>query len=263
LGAADHRHRAPLLRLHGRRRKLLRGGARLKSRPARDARIAVFVKAPVPGKVKTRLCPPLSAEQAAALYAAFVADTLDVVRGVAGARAAVCYDGAEGFADLRWLPDDPGLPLFAQRGADLGARLKACFAELFSAGAGKAVAIGSDTPHLGADALRAALALLDRRDLVLGPATDGGYYLIGLNAPADFLFEGIPWSTPRVFAETVRRAERRGLRVGLLPELFDVDTAADLRALEAAEPASRAPASRRVLRTLRARGGVPGRCERR
>ena len=230
----------------------------MKPRREEENRIAVFVKAPVPGQVKTRLCPPLSAAQAATLYAAFVADTLKTARSVAGASAAVCYAAAGGFPDLGWLQDEPAPPFFLQRGAGLGQKLQACFGDVFAAGGRKAVAIGSDTPHLSAGALREAFALLDANDLVLGPAADGGYYLIGLKAPADSLFEGVSWSTPQVLGETVLRAGRAGLRVGYLPELFDVDTAADLEELkrECARSGA-APATREALRALRGEGAEP------
>src|ERR1700733_6449314 len=111
-------------------------------------RTLVFVKAPVPGQVKTRLCPPLSADQATTLYRAFVRDTLRTVRKVAVTQARILYRPAKGFPDLTWLGSGYSNRLCVQRGSDLGMRLRRAFHEAFRAGARKVLAIGSDTPHL-------------------------------------------------------------------------------------------------------------------
>ncbi|OGR90625.1 MAG: hypothetical protein A3J74_05855 [Elusimicrobia bacterium RIFCSPHIGHO2_02_FULL_57_9] len=194
-------------------------------------RIMVFVKAPVPGRVKTRLCPPLSPTQAATLYIAFVKDTLEAARGVENSQADIFYDPSADFPDLRWIESAPLLPFFPQKGDDLGMRLDHAFNGTLSRGAGKAVAIGSDTPHIAPTAIERAFSLLERADVVLGPAADGGYYLIGLKEPHDFLFQEISWSTVNVLRQTLERAKQRGLKVVMLPTLFDVDTISDLREL--------------------------------
>lgn len=196
----------------------------------KDALI-VFVKAPVPGRVKTRLCPPLKPAQAAGLHIALVKDSLASARAIPGARLEVFYEPSPEFPDLRWLGE--AIAFRTQRGEDLGRRLDQAFAEVFDRGAAKAVAIGTDCPELGPSILREAFALLNRADVVLGPAADGGYYLIGLKEPASFLFEGVSWSTPSVFRQTRERAELHRLTLAVLPTLSDVDTISDLETLAA------------------------------
>lgn len=193
--------------------------------------IVIFVKAPVPGKVKTRLCPPLSHEQAAVLYRAFVRDTLEAARKVARARLEIAYQPDASYPDLSWLEPDADMPYFVQKGVDLGRKLVHAFEQAFRSGARKTVVLGSDTPHLNPLAIRQAFQLLDGRDLVLGPAADGGYYLVGLKRPVPALFAGVSWSTPRVLRQTLDRAQRRGLSYELLPECRDIDTFADLESL--------------------------------
>ena len=112
---------------------------------------------------------------------------------------------------------------------DLGCRMAAASGEAFADGAERVVIIGSDCPDLATETLARAFALLDDADVVLGPATDGGYYLVGLAAPRDELFDGIPWSTPDTLRVTLEVARARGLRVALLEEKRDIDTADDWR----------------------------------
>lgn len=211
--------------------------------------VIVMAKAPRAGRVKTRLCPPLSPAQAAELYAGFLRDTVQRVRGVTEARPVVAYAPAS--AAAFFAARCRGFRLVAQRGHDLGARLAGAFAAVFADGAPVAVAIGGDTPTLPAAFIRRAVArLVDGGcDLVLGPSLDGGYYLIGLRGPHPELFDGVPWSTPAVFAETVRRARRAGLRVASLPPWPDVDTPADLARLarELRRDGDRAPHTSRVV----------------
>lgn len=194
-------------------------------------KIIIFVKAPIAGKVKTRLCPPLSAEQAASLYAAFAKDTLDLARKVPGAQVEIAYQAGGVFQNVNWLASGPSVPFFAQQGQDLGARLNHAFNHAFLLGAQKVVVLGSDTPYLNPRDVQRAFFLLDHKEVVLGPATDGGYYLIGLNRPCAFLFDGIPWSSSTVFQETVDRIQKYELPMGLLPTYTDVDTFSDLENL--------------------------------
>lgn len=186
-------------------------------------RVVVFAKAPVPGKVKTRLCPPLSPEQACAVYRRLARAAWRQVRAC-GAPAVVALDGGGGAS---WL--GAAARSRPQGAGDLGARMSRAFARAFRAGAERVVLVGTDCPGLRARDIRRALSVLRRRDLVLGPAADGGYWLVGLRAPQPELFARVPWSTPRVLERTLARARRLRLAVHLLRVRRDVDTAADLR----------------------------------
>lgn len=191
--------------------------------------LLIFARQPEAGAVKTRLSPPLSLEQAAGLYACFLADTLALAAEVPAVLRAIAYhppEARENFARLA-----PGFRLMAQSGAGLGERMHRALAAAFADSAQRVVLIGSDAPHLPSDTIAAGFAALRQgADVALGPAEDGGYYLIGLRRPQPELFEMV-MSTPQVFAQTVDCAERLGLRVELLPEGFDVDTHTDLERL--------------------------------
>jgi rSAM/selenodomain-associated transferase 1 len=192
--------------------------------------LGIFVKAPRPGRVKTRLAVELGRRAATRLYRRMGRDIVAAAAGVAD-RTTVWFAPRRGGAAVRrWLAGLAGLEFRAQTGRTLGDRLAAAFAREFATGARHVVIIGSDCPDLDARRLRAAFAALRRRDVVLGPALDGGYYLIGLARPAPRLFRGIAWSTAGVAAQTLRRARALGLGWHLLPALRDVDTAADARA---------------------------------
>jgi len=198
---------------------------------ARTRAIVVVAKSPRSGQVKTRLCPPLSPLDAAGLHHAFLRDTTARVCGLADVQVVFAYappEDRELFAEM-----SGDALLAAQSDGDLGERLRAIFESLSAHGFRRIVAIGADTPTLPREFFHRAFALLDRPDvdMVLGPAEDGGYYLIGLRIPRPEVFQGIPWSTDRVFAETKRRAEAAGLRVASPPPWWDVDTFADLTRL--------------------------------
>lgn len=196
--------------------------------------LIIFIKAPVPGKVKTRLVPPLTPQGAAALYRAFARDTLALARRVSGIRIEVAYDALGGPSRPEWLGDTP---FFPQEGQDLGERLKRAFSRAFSAGASRVAVIGSDIPHLDPGLIERAFSRLERSDVVIGPCPDGGYYLIGLNHPCPELFDGISWSTSEVLTETVAALSQKGLSFGLLAEQSDIDTARDLELIaERPEP---------------------------
>jgi uncharacterized protein len=194
--------------------------------------IAIMAKTPRAGAVKTRLCPPLSPEDAAELYRAFLTDKVEQVRSVAAARGAIVYTPDEGRGFFENLA--PDFVLIPQHGSDLGARLVTSFEWFFAEGYPAAAFIDSDSPTLPREFLLQALDLMASPDVdvVLGPSDDGGYYLIGLRVARPELFSHMPWSTPRMFAETAGRARQLGLRVASLPRWFDVDTALDLERLE-------------------------------
>ncbi|MBI5246232.1 MAG: TIGR04282 family arsenosugar biosynthesis glycosyltransferase [Elusimicrobia bacterium] len=212
--------------------------------------LIVFIKAPVPGKVKTRLQIPLSASQVARIYKAFVRDTVACARNIGEAAVSIAYEPHPKHPDLNWLEDAPAW--FRQAEGDLGARLIAAFDQAFRAGAAKVVVIGSDCPDLDPDILRQAFAGLDGAEVVLGPAEDGGYYLVGLRAPKPHLFAKMEWSDSCVFKRTLERLNLRGESFSLLPVRADVDTFSDLRALarRLSTGSAAAPNSREVLHQL-------------
>jgi len=190
-------------------------------------RLLVFTKPAREGRVKTRLIGDLTAAEAAELHAAFLADLLGRLReGDFELRLAWALDPAEE------LPAGP-VPGVRQRGDDLGERLYRALAEA-AAESATVAALGSDHPTLPLAMVHRAFDTVEAgADVVLGPAEDGGYYLIALRAGAVArrLFEGIAWSTERVLAETLERCRELGLAVELLPEAADVDTPDDLRRL--------------------------------
>jgi hypothetical protein len=192
-----------------------------------------MAKAPRAGHVKTRLCPPLTPDEAAHLYRAFLRDKVEQVRGLRGVSRVVAYAPAAARPCFEALA--PDFALVPQREGNLGARLVELFRQLLARGTEGVLVIDSDTPTLPPEFLRRAVDAIGdpRRDLVLGPSADGGYYLIGLRACRPELFEDMPWSTSEVLAETLARAGRLGLRVAMLPEWFDVDSGADLARLDA------------------------------
>ena len=213
--------------------------------------LIIFSKRPDPQNTKSRLSPPLSREAAAGLYACFLADTLATARQVQGARRFIAYDppaAAAYFAALA--PDFRRLP---QAGADLGERMHQALAALFAQGYRRVVLIGSDLPHLPAQTVSLGFeSLRQGAEAVLGPSADGGYYLIGLTRPQPQLFD-LPMSTPDVLRQTLECVERLNLRLALLPENFDIDTAADLEKLRAfleASPAAPARYTRAWLANL-------------
>ena len=193
--------------------------------------VAIMAKVPRPGEVKTRLCPPLTAEQAAGLYRAFLADKIAQVRTLRGARPAIAFSPDDARPTFQGLA--PGFELVPQRGPDLGSRLRNILGALLADEAGAAVAIDSDTPTLPTEFLQEGVDRLAGGDVdvVLGPTEDGGYYLIGVRRPHPELFHGIAWSTPSVLRDTLARAHAAGLATACLTPWFDVDTPTDLERL--------------------------------
>jgi len=211
------------------------------------AAVAVVAKEPVAGHAKTRLAPALGPGGAAAAAAAMLVDTLAVVARV-DAEPWLCF--TPGAARERLAAQAPGFRLLPQSGGDLGDRLAACAVALRAAGAERIAIVGADTPHLRPAWYEAALTLLDQVDLVLGPALDGGYYLVAGREPPRELFVGVPMGTELVLGETLRRAERHRLRVALLPPLRDLDRVEDLVAALAAGELDASPRTRAVVAAL-------------
>jgi rSAM/selenodomain-associated transferase 1 len=192
------------------------------------ARLLVIAKAPVAGRSKTRLCPPCTPEQAAALAEAALVDTLAAVADTACGGRTLVLDGPRG----DWLPDC--FEVVPQRGRGLGERLAAAFSHRDE----PALLIGMDTPQVCPELLGEALEQLERpgADAVLGLAEDGGYWAIGLRAPQPTAFEGVPMSSPRTGARQRERLRRLGLTVQDLPMLRDVDDIDDARSVAAERP---------------------------
>lgn len=216
-------------------------------------RIVIMAKAPRPGLAKTRLAraPQVGADGAAQLARAFALDTVAACAELGDVVTCVAYappDARAEFAELA-----PRCELVAQAEGDLGARLSSAIERAFQAGATAVLTLGTDTPHVGAARLRDAFARLADADVVLGPAADGGYWLIGLRSPRPELFESIAWSTPSVLASTLRQAERAQLRVTLLDELADIDEAPELLELArgAALDPRLCPATSAAMKALR------------
>lgn len=190
--------------------------------------LLVFVKEPSPGQVKTRLAHAIGAKAAAELYRLLTEEVLrrTAPTGSEYRRLLFFAPPQAGPAMAAWLP---GETLVEQVEGDIGARMAGAFEEAFRRGAQRALLIGTDVPGLSRELLIEGFASLEEHDLVLGPAQDGGYYLLGLDRPQPAVFRGIAWSTPSVLATTVERAGALGLSVTLLETLGDVDTVADLQ----------------------------------
>ena len=208
--------------------------------PESDTTLLIIAKQPVPGKVKTRLVPPCTYEQAAALAEAALADTLHTLLLAPARRRVLVLDGQPG----PWLP--PGFEVVPQRGGLLDERL----AWAFAAVRGPALLVGMDTPQVTPDLLTVDW---DGTDAVFGPAADGGFWALGLRDPDPDLLRGVPMSTARTGAIQRARLVTAGLRVVDLPELRDVDTAADALAVAHEAPQSRFAARTRELATVLSR----------
>jgi len=209
----------------------------------------VFAKPPTPGRVKTRLAEAVGHPAAASLYSAFVADVIDRVRSVSALRPRLAVDGQ---------PDHPaivalscGLPRVAQIEGDLGRRMHEVLRQAVEA-EGVGLVVGTDAPTLPAHYLEAAVTALESGDydVVLGPAADGGYYLVAARDRVPDVFEHVRWSTSHTLRDTLVQAAAAQHRVHLLPPWYDVDTPQDLALLRlqlALRPAM-APATSHVLR---------------
>ena len=191
--------------------------------------LLIFVRTPLPGKVKTRLARSLGAEKAAEFYRLCTDATLneigqlprEVGRYISFSEAIDDHE-ANHLAGL-------GFKVAVQEGESLGQRLCNAFGRVLKNGALKAVIVASDVPDLSASIMKEAINSLDNSDVVIGPCYDGGYYLIGMKELHRELFHGISWGTERVYQQTLDAAKKKGLTVSQLPLLIDIDTEADLR----------------------------------
>lgn len=202
--------------------------------------LLVYAKAPVAGRVKTRLCPPLSPEQAARAHAAFVADTIETLLGFTSS-ADVELATDEETQEWDWL----GVKRCLQAAGDLGTRLFSSLADALAAGREKAIVFGSDSPSL--PRAHVAVLLESRAEVTCGPCDDGGFYAIACRRVHPGMFAGVRWSTPHALEDVLNAARQCGLSVALAPRWFDVDTAEDLNRLVAPLPPRR---TREVLEEL-------------
>lgn len=218
---------------------------------APTAQLLVMAKYPSPGAVKTRLAAQVGDEAACRVYQAFLHD---LAARLAGLRLPVTW--------AVWPPDAPWAGLLgdahtvAQEGRDLGERMDAAIRACAARNPLPVITIGVDAPHLPLERLREAAATLAAgTDVVIGPAADGGYYLVGMRRPCSALFEGVVWGSDRVLASTLERVHAVGLSVGLLAGTFDVDDGEGIEALSRliASGEVRLPHTAAALRALAAR----------
>lgn len=211
----------------------------------RDAGLILFLKYPAPGLVKTRIGKVLGVDSTAGLYRSFVADILHKIQAVE-ADLIVYFDPPDRQSDVRiWLGTK--LLLFPQKGNDLGKKMENAFLEQFQMGYQRLVLIGSDIPHISSAILRESLDLLCENQAVIGPAKDGGYYLIGFNS-SRFLpqvFQGIAWSTGSVFRESMAVFEKNGITAAELAMMSDIDTLDDFKTVLSAVGEAGMPESAR------------------
>jgi len=226
-------------------------------------RLIVFTRYPKPGKTKTRLTLTLGPDGAADLHKRMAEHAVAWARRLVRARRIdleIHFEGGAAAWFAQWLGDD--LTCRPQSRGDLGRRMFQAFCQAFDGGVDRVVIIGTDCPALDGRLTLQAFESLDRSDLVLGPAHDGGYYLIGLRRPVPSLFEGMPWGTDRVLSETLRKADKLRLKVALLRQLSDVDRPEDLphwygvaASHAAAQPAARLSV---VIPTLNEAANIEG-----
>lgn len=182
-------------------------------------RLVLFARYPTAGACKTRLIPALGPEGAARMHRRLTERTVAVL-GASGGQVTVAYTGAAADAFTAWLGSD--VTLVEQAEGDLTARLLACLEPA------PVIFFGADTPDLAEEHVTAAIAALDLHEVVIGPAEDGGYYLIGMRNPMPELLTNMPWSTDRVLPETLARLDARGIAPVLLETLADCDRPEDL-----------------------------------
>jgi len=190
--------------------------------------LIIFAREPLPGRVKTRLAADVGDRVAAELYEAMLQDVLEISRGLTGIESVVFWDCATGSLPL--LADRFGCQSRTQADGDLGQRMQAAFEEMFAAGFTSCCIIGSDAPDLPPAWIERAFEILEsgQGDVVFGPSSDGGYYLLGLKQLQPRLFRDIAWSSPLVLRQSLAAAQAVGAATQLLPIWHDIDTLQDL-----------------------------------
>ncbi len=202
-----------------------------------DVEVLLYARYPDPGRVKTRLMSALGAEGAARLYRAFLLDMIESLHDSFSDNLAIAIDESSNLGRMVTMlteeqsGDRLSIRIEAQSGGDLGERLSTSFASRWARGEGPLIIVGSDHPTLPSRYLEKGSLLLAEKDVVLGPAEDGGFYAVGLGRNVEGLFDDLPWSTPELFDSIRRRISEKGLSLGLLPEWYDVDLPGDLQRL--------------------------------
>lgn len=192
--------------------------------------LILFAKEPQRGKVKTRLKGYLSSSGHLNLYKAFLKDEVELIKKIKSEDRILAFDSFGGNpAYLKKIAD--GFLFHRQKGANLGEKMHDAFSFAFKNGASKMIIIGSDSPNLPGSHIKEAFDKLEKNDLVLGPAYDGGFYLIGLKKPCLEIFRGVKWSTNTVFEHTLRNASTLGKKTAILDKWYDIDEPADLMRL--------------------------------
>lgn len=195
--------------------------------------LIVFAKLPEPGKVKTRLAKDLGDQKAAEIYSVIARDIISRVSSSEKYTTAIFYDPPDKKNEIiSWLEDIAPVEshnYFEQEGNILGERISYAFEKVFSGGADRAVIIGTDCSEVSAEMIEDTFEELRGYDTVIGPAQDGGYYLLGLSRYDPLIFQDIEWSTERVFEQTLRRVQEQGLNCKILKTLSDIDNIEDLK----------------------------------
>ena len=184
--------------------------------------LIIFAKYPEAGKVKTRLGSEIGYQLSALFYKKFLNMTLNLVKEACVDKTIIAFSPESGQSFFRgFIPTN--YELYLQNGKDLGGKMSNSIGAAFAAGAKKVIVIGSDSPTLPHSIINEAIRLLNTNDVVLGPAEDGGYYLIGLNKPYQTLFKNVEWSTDSVLEQTIKKINGLKIKFDLLREWYDVD----------------------------------------
>ena len=201
---------------------------RSRSGPAEHALI-IFAKAPIPGQVKTRLCPPLSEDEAASLHGSMVMDILERCKAIHDVDRYLACTPTMDHAFFKTMAARFDVQLWDQVGTDIGQRMDQALTAALRKGYRDALVIGTDVPTFSPQACSLAIRTLTNHDVVFGPTSDGGYYLVGMKRPAPELFRDIPWSTHSVLSVSLAKAHALGLSVQCLDLQHDVDTLEDVK----------------------------------
>ena len=192
--------------------------------------LIIFAKSPIPGKVKTRLTPHITPTEAAELYQGFITDIICSTRKLKCERITIAYTPSNAEAALHSICGQ-SVDYLPQKGDNLGERMKNAFKHSFHKGSTRTVIIGTDSPTLPLSYIQKAFDVLKEVPIAIGPTFDGGYYLIGLSEQNDAIFDGIDWSTSKVFDQTLTRIQAINKQLYVLPPWYDVDTPDNLEFL--------------------------------